>query len=145
MMSVEIVMSGNGLADPRQPLLVVLDRVLATHPAQHRVRARLDGQVEVLADAVAVGQSRDEPVRQVPRVRGHEPEPTDRRPPVGGPERVDGTDELGEVRATREVEPPAGPARLADVREPRLRREVVAVRVDVLAEQRHFPVAGGGQ
>ena len=145
MMSVEIVMPGNGLADPRQPLLVVLDRVLATHPAQDRVRARLDRQVEVLADAVAVGERRDEPVREVPRVRGDEPEPPDRGPPVGGPQRVDGTDELGEVRATREVEPPAGPARLADVREPRLGREVVAVRVDVLAEQRHLAIAGGGQ
>ena len=50
MTSVETVMPGHGLADPGQPLQVVLDRVLAAHPAQDGVVARLDRQVEVLAD-----------------------------------------------------------------------------------------------
>ncbi len=64
MTSVEIVMPGHGLADPRQALEVVLDRVLAAHPAQDRVVARLDRQVEVLADAT---RSRPSPRSADPR------------------------------------------------------------------------------
>ncbi len=54
---------------------------------------------------------------------------------------VDGPDELREVGATPEVEPPAGPALGADVAESRLRRQVVPVGVHVLAEERDLPEA----
>ena len=101
---------------------VVLDRVLAAHPAQDRVGARLDRQVEVLADRLAVGERRDEPIREVPRVRGDEAQPPDGGPAVGGAQRVDRADELGEVRATGQVELAAGPAFGVDVREARLGR-----------------------
>ena len=52
---------GHRLADPGEALLVVLDRVLAAHPPEHGVVAGLDRQVEVLADARALGQRGDEP------------------------------------------------------------------------------------
>ena len=136
---------GHGLADPVEPLAVVLDGVLATHPAQDGVGARLDRQVEVLADRVALGERGDQAVGQVPRVRRHEAQPADRRPAVRGPQPVDRADELGQVGSPGEIEPPAGPALGRDMPEPRLRRQVVAVRVDVLAEQRHLAVARGRQ
>src|SRR3954469_3717394 len=101
--------------------------------------------MEVLADAVALGERSDEPVGQVPRVRGHEPQTADRRPPIRGPQRIDRTDQLGEVRATREIETPAGPARLTDGGETGLGRQVMAVRVDVLAEQGHLAISVGGE
>ena len=131
-------MPGIGGPDGRQPLEVVLDRVLAAHPLQDGVVARLDRQVEVLAHGRAIGHGRDEPVREVPRVRGHEAQPRDA-------ETVHGADELGEVRPALEVQTPARPAVRVDVPESRLRGQVVAVRVDVLAEQGHFLVAGVGQ
>ena len=45
---------GHGLPDALQALAVVGDRVLAAHPAQDGVVARLDRQVERLADGRAV-------------------------------------------------------------------------------------------
>ena len=79
MTSVETVMPGNGGADALQALAVVLDAVLAAHPAQDGVIAGLDGQVQVLAHARALGQGGDEPVAEVPRVRRDEAQPRDRR------------------------------------------------------------------
>ena len=135
----------DGLADPGEPLEVVLDRVLAAHPAEDRVVARLDGQVEVLADRRAVGHRGDQPVRQVPRVRGDEAQASDRPAAIGGPQRIDRADQLGQVRAPGEVEPVAGPPLGVHVGEPLLGRQVVAVGVDVLAEQRHLAIAGGAE
>ncbi len=137
--------AGDGLADPVEPLLVVLDGVLAAHPVEDGVRARLDRQVEVLADGAALGQRRDQPVRQVPRVRGDEPQAPDGVAAIGGPQRVDGADELGQVGAPGEVEPAARPALGIHVGEARFGPEVMAVRVDVLAEQRDLAIAGGGE
>ncbi len=77
-------------------------------------------------------------------MRRHEPQARDRRHPVGGPDRVDRPDQRREVGPAVEVEATAGPAIGVDVGEARLRRQVVAVRVDVLAEQRDLAVAGGG-
>ena len=106
-------MPGHGLADPGEPLEVVLDRVLAAHPAQHRVVARLDRQVEVLADAI--GQSASAAISR--SERSHGCEVTKRRRGIAGravgrPQAVDGADQLGEVRAAVEVELAAGPARV---------------------------------
>ena len=70
------------------------------------------------------GQSRqrlDQPVREVPRVRGHEPQARDRRRAVGRPQAVDRADQLREVRARLAVLVPAHGSRRVDVREPRLR------------------------
>ena len=57
---------GHRLADPGEPLEVVLDRVLAAHPLEHRVVAGLDRQVEVLADRRALGHRRDQPIARGP-------------------------------------------------------------------------------
>ena len=53
-------------------------------------------------------------------MRGDEPQPRDRWDAVGGPDAVDRADELGEVRAAVEVDPPADLTRPVDVPEPRL-------------------------
>ncbi len=103
------------------------------------------GRCKRLAHRRAVGHRLDQPVRQVPRVRGHEPQPRDRRRAVGRAEPVDGPDELREIRASFAVLAPPDGSLGVDVPEPRLGREVVAVAVDVLAEQRHLAVAAGGQ
>ena len=136
---------GHGRADRSEPLEIVLNRVLAAHPAQDRVVARLDRQMEVLAHGSALGDRRDQAVRQIPRVRGHEAQPRNRRTSIPAPERIDRADQLGEVRPPVEVELATGPPLRVDVREARLGRQVVAVRVDVLAEERDLPIAGGGQ
>ena len=141
MTSVESAMPGTASRIRRQALEVVLDRVLAAHPAEHRVATRLDRQVERLAHRRAVAHRLDQPVRQVPRVRGHEAQPRDRGRAVGGPQGVDRADQLGEVGAAVAVLAPADGARRVDVPEARLGREVVAVAVDVLAEERDLAVA----
>ena len=64
---------------------------------------------------------------------------------VGAAQRVDRPDELGEVGPAVEVELAAGPALGVDVGEARLGRQVVAVAVDVLTEERDLPEAGGSQ
>ncbi len=89
----------------------------------------------------AVGERGDQPVRQVPRVRRDEAQAPDGRPPVGRAQPIDGAQQLGEVRPAVQVQPMARPARLVDVPEARLGRQVVAVGVDVLAEQRDLVVA----
>ena len=141
MTSVEIAMSGTAVADPVEPLGVVVDRVLPAHPLEHRVVARLDGQVEGLADRRAVGHRLDQAVREVPRVRGDEPEPRDRAGPVGRAQAVDRADELREVRSRAQVELAAGPPPRLHMPETLLRREVVPVGVHVLAEQRDLAEA----
>ena len=129
-----------------EALEVVLDGVLPAHPPEDRVGPRLDRQVEVLADRVALGQRGDQPIGQVPRMRGHEPQPPDRGLAIGGPQPVDRPDQLGEVRAPGEVQLVARPsARVRHVPEARLGRQVVPVRVDVLAEQRHLAIARRGE
>ena len=97
--------------------------------------------MERLADRRAVGHGIDQPIGEIPRVRGDEPKARDCRASVGGAEVVDRADELGEVRAAPEVELPARPALGPDVPESRFRREVVPVRVDVLAEERDLAEA----
>ena len=64
--SVEIAMPGTASRIRVEPLEVVLDRVLAAHPPEDRVVARLDRQVEVLADRRAVGHRLDQPVATGP-------------------------------------------------------------------------------
>ncbi len=135
----------HGLPDAREPLEIVLDRVLAAHPAQDRIVAGLDRQVQVLADALALGERGDEPVGQVPWVRGDEAQSPDGRPPVRSAEAVDGPDQLGEIGTTLQIEPTPGPALGVHVGEPRIRWQVVSVRVHVLAEERDLAVAGGRQ
>ena len=76
---------------------------------------------------------------------GHEAQPRDRGHAVGGPEAVDRPDELGEVRPAGQVQLATGPALCVDVAEARLGRQVVAIRVDVLAEQRDLAIAPGRQ
>ena len=65
--------------------------------------------------------------------------------PVGRAQAVDRPQQLGEVGPPVEVELPAAPAFGVDVAEARLGREVVAVGVDVLAEQRDLAVARRGE
>ena len=71
----------------------------------------------------------------------HEPQARNRRAAIRCPHRVDGPDQLGKVGPRATVDPASRPALLRHVREPRLGREVVAVAVDVLAEQRDLQIA----
>ena len=77
-------------------------------------------------------------------MRCHEAEAFDRGPAVGRPDAVDGADELGEVRPAVEIEAATRPALGVDVCEARLRVEVVAVRIHVLAEERDLAIARRG-
>ena len=135
------------LADAGEALEVVLDRVLAAHPPEHRVGARLDGQVQRLADRRAVPHRLDQPVRQVPRVRGDEPQPRDRGAAPSPAARSPSTARISSARSGRASRSWCRPTVRAvhDVPEPGLGRQVVAVAVDVLAEERDLPVAGRGQ
>ena len=78
-------------------------------------------------------------------MRGDEPQARDRGRAVGGPQPVDRPDQLGEVGAPLAVLAAADRPRGVDVPEPGLGRQVVAVAVDVLAEERDLAVAGGGE
>ena len=75
----------------------------------------------------------------------HEAQARDGRPAIGGSQRVDGPDQLGEVRPSVQVDAAARPALGIDVREARFRRQVMAVRVDVLPEERDLAIARNGQ
>ena len=88
---------------------VALARVRPPHRLQDPARARLERQVRVLAHGGALGHRGDHVAAEVLRVRAREADPVD---PVDG---VDRAQQLGEARA-----------------------DVAAVRVDVLAEQRHL-------
>ncbi len=97
----------------------------------------------MLTHGWAVGEGFDEPIRQVPRMRGDEPEPADRGPAIGRPKAIDRADQFGQVRAAGEIEPTAGPPGSVDVPEAWIRGQIVPVRIDVLAEQGDFLVPGG--
>ncbi len=75
-------------------------------------------------------------------MRRDEAEARDRRRAIGRPEAVDGPDELGKVGSAVEVEPSAGRSLRGDVAEAGLGRQVVPVRVDVLAEEGDLAIAG---
>ena len=96
--------------------------------------------MEVLADARAFGHRFDESIRQIPGMRGDEAQARDRRPVVGAANAVDRAQQLGQVGSPVQVQlAPAGSLGV-DVAEPPLSRQVVAVAVDVLAEQRQLPI-----
>ena len=114
-----------------------VDRVLAAHPVEHRVVAGLDRQVEVLADGRAFGHGVDEAVE-----RSHGCEVTKRTggwpgAPSAVADRVDRPQQRGHVGSSIERQVAAEAAGGLDVAEARIRRQVVPVGVDVLAQQRH--------
>ena len=105
--------SGIGLAQAPDQVEVALPAVGAPHRPQHPRAARLGGQVQVLADLGALGHRGDHVglhVLGMGRGVAHPPDALDAR---------DGPQELGERR-------PLGA------------RQVAAVRVHVLAEERHL-------
>ena len=137
---------GHRRTDRGEPLAVVLDRVLAAHPMEDGVVARLDRQVEVLADATGTPPG----PRSRRSDRSHGCEVTKRRRGMAGRPSAVRSPSMARISSARsgpaeEVEAAAGPALGGDVGEPFLGRQVVAVRVHVLAEQRHLAVAGARQ
>ena len=111
---------GDRRAHAVDELEVALARVGAAHRLEDARRARLERQVDVLADRVALGDRGDHRLAEVLRVRAREPDPLDALDGVAGAEQLA---ELG-----------------ADVG-----REVAAPRVDVLAEQGDLLDALGGE
>ncbi len=107
------------LADQRDPVHVALAVVGAAHPLQHRARPRLQRQVDVLAERGQARVGGDHVLAHVLRVRARVADALDAR---------HGVDPLEQLREA----------------DPALERQVAAVAVDVLAEQRHLdhPVAG---
>ena len=95
---------------------VALARVRPPHRLEDPARARLERQVRVLAHCGALGHRGDDVAAEVLRVRAREADPLDPG------DCVDRAQELREARA-----------------------HVAAVRVDVLAEQRHFADALRGE
>ena len=120
MMSVPIARSGNRGSEAVDERQVALARVGAAHRLQNPRRARLERQVHVLADGVALGHGRDDRVAEVLRVRAREADALD---PL---DRVDGAQELAEIRAD-------------------VGRQVAAPGVDVLAEERDLAHAVRGE
>ena len=90
------------------------------------VGARLDGQVEVLADRGALGHRGDEPRAEVPGMRRHEAEARDERPVLGVAEAVDRAQERRDVRPAVERHAAPEVALRVDPREARLGRQVMA-------------------
>ncbi len=109
------------LAQQRDAVEVALARVGAAHLLQHARGARLQRQVDVLAQRAQLGVRADHVLLHVLRVRARVADPLD---PV---DRVDRAQQLGEGRAR---EAASG--------------EVAPVGVDVLAQQRHLGDALGG-
>src|SRR5439155_21944146 len=109
--------------------------VLAAHAVEHGVVARLDRQVQVLAHRGALRDGGDEAIGEIPGMRRDEAETRDRPAVAFQAERVDGAQEGREVRTSGRVETPAELAATSQVGEAGFRRQVVAVRVDVLAEE----------
>ena len=101
--------------------------------------------MKVFADGLALGQRGDEPVREVPRVRCHEAQTPDRRPTIAASQIIDRADEGCKVRATVQVQSAAGRSRLVNMGETRIRGQIVAVGVDVLAKERDLAIAGRGK
>ena len=77
-------------------------------------------------------------------MRGDEPEPWDGRDPIRRSDAVDRPDELREIGLRAEIQAPTGPALCPDMTEPWIRREIVAIRIHVLSEERHFLEARSG-
>ena len=128
-----------------QALLVMRDGVLAPHPSEDLVVAGLDREVERRADRRRAGHRVDEAVGQVPGVRRDESQAGNGRPSVGTAQGADRLDQLGEIGPRRAIDSLPGSARLGHVGETALRRQVVPVAVDVLAEERDLAVARGGE
>ena len=77
-------------------------------------------------------------------MRGDEPEPWDGGDPVRRSDAVDGTNEFREIGLRAEIQAPTGPALCPDMTEPWIRREIVAIRIHVLPEERDFLEARRG-
>ena len=137
--------AGDGGPQPLHEGQVRPDRVLAAHAVEHGVVARLDRQVEVLADRRALCDGVDEAIGEVPGMGGDEAQARDRRRAVVRAQTVDGAQQRGDVRPTLQLQPPAESPLATQAAEARLGRQVVAVLVDVLTEQRHLAVAGRGE
>ena len=108
------------LADQCDPVEIALARVRATHPLQYRGGARLQGQVDVLAQRGQLGVRPDHVLAHVLGMRTRVADPPD---PLNG---VDHRQQLREGHAL------GG-------------RQVAAVGVDVLAEQGHLSNPIGGE
>ena len=81
---------GHVLADQRDPIEVALARVGPPHPLEHRARARLQRQVDVLAERRQLGVGADHVLAHVLGVRARVADPVDPR------HRVDPRQQLGE-------------------------------------------------
>ena len=119
MMSVVSAQSGHVLADQRDAVEEALAAVGAAHPLEHARGARLQRQVDVLADGLELGVGADDVLGHVRRVRARVADALD------AVDRVDRVQQLGELA--------------------RLRAQARAVGVDVLAEQRDLAHALGGE
>lgn len=104
---------GDSRADAAHEVAVRLHRVDTVHRLEDAVAAVLDRQVDVLTEVLAVADGRDDLVREVLWVRGHEAHAADARHLV---------DHLEEICKVCEL-------------------VVLAVGVDILAEQRDFLIA----
>ena len=112
---------GNVLADLRHAVEVALAVVGAAHPLEDPARARLQRQVDVLAERRQLGVGADHVLAHVLRVRARVADAVDSRRPRR----------------------PAPAARRSVIR--LSLRQVAAVAVDVLAEQGHLAHAVGGE
>ncbi len=119
------------------------DRVLATHPCEHRVVARLYRQMQVLGDRFARGHGVDQSVGQVPRMRGNEAQTRYGRPAVGAMDGVNRAQQLRQIGPRSEVQAASRRSLGVDVAEALFRRQIVAVAVDVLAQKGQFAIPGG--
>ena len=113
---------GHVLADQRDAVQVALAVVGAAHRLEDPARSRLQRQVDVLADGLALGVGEQHVLPHVLGVRARVADPLD------AVDRVDRAQQLRE--AVRLVAAPL---------------QVAAVAVDVLAEQRHLADPVGGQ
>ena len=111
---------GHVLADQRNPLEVALARICAAHPLEHGARARLQRQVDVLTQRGQLSVGPNDVLAHVLGMRACVADPVD---PVDA---VDHREQLCEGDATGA-------------------REIAAIRVDVLPEQRHLAHPVGGK
>ncbi len=111
---------GDVLADQRDPVHVALTVVGAAHPLEDRAGARLQRQVDLLAERRQLGVGADHVLLHVLGVRAGVADPLDAL------DRVDPGQQLGEA-------------------DPAVLRQLAAVAVDVLPQQRHLAHAVGGE
>ena len=104
---------GDGRADRLEPAQVAIAPVRAPHRLEHAIRARLQREVDVLADGRRLRHGLDHVGREVVRMRRREPHPSDALDLPDLPE------EFGEQRPVRRAR----------------NRDVATVRVHVLPEQ----------